>query len=86
MEIVDPRRCSRTRRLLTTDFMELGYQVVCSTDDWHFVHAPRLYVSIVVLGLILMLTVVLYASFSRAPKSRISLFLLGAGFMSWKPA
>jgi len=57
-----------------------------STDDWPFLYMPhRVYpVSyLVVLGLILMLTVVLYASFFREqPKvSHLPFFFLGAGFM-----
>jgi len=61
-------------------------KVDLSTDDWPFLYMPhRVYpVSyLVVLGLILMLTVVLYASFFREqPKvSHLPFFFLGAGFM-----
>jgi spermidine synthase len=61
-------------------------KVDLSTDDWPFLYMPRRVYPVsylVVLGLILLLSFVLYASFFREqPKvSHIPFFFLGAGFM-----
>ena len=61
-------------------------KVDLSTDDWPFLYMPRRVYPVsylVVLGLILLLTFVLYASFFRErPKfSHLPFFFLGAGFM-----
>ena len=61
-------------------------KVDLSTDDWPFLYMPRRVYPVsylVVLGLILLLTFVLYASFFRQrPKfSHLPFFFLGAGFM-----
>jgi spermidine synthase len=61
-------------------------KVDVSTDDWPFLYMPRRVYPLsylVVLGLILLLTFALYASFFREqPKvSHLPFFFLGAGFM-----
>src|SRR5579859_2585526 len=61
-------------------------KVDLSTDDWPFLYMPRRVYPVsylVVLGLILLLTFLLYASFFREqPKiSHLPFFFLGAGFM-----
>ena len=70
----------------TAFYRNSGMKVDVSTDDWPFLYmARRIYpVSyLVVLGLILLLSFVLYASFFREPPemSYLPFFFLGAGFM-----
>lgn len=63
-----------------------GIPVDSSTDDWPFLYMPRRVYPVsylVVLGLILLLSFVLYASFfrERPEASHLPFFFLGAGFM-----
>ena len=63
-----------------------GITVDSSTDDWPFLYMPRRVYPVsylVVLGLILLLSFVLYASFfrERPEVSHLPFFFLGAGFM-----
>jgi hypothetical protein len=67
-------------------YRDSGIKTDVSTDDWPFFYMPhRVYpVSyLVVLGLILLLSFVLYASFfrERPAMSHLPFFFLGAGFM-----
>src|SRR6202790_4069146 len=67
-------------------YRDSAIKVDLSTDDWPFLYMPhRIYpVSyLVVLGLILLLTFVLYATFFREQPSvsHLPFFFLGAGFM-----
>jgi spermidine synthase len=70
----------------TAYYRNSGIKVSLSTDDWPFLYMPqRVYpVSyLVVLGLILLLSFVMYASFfsERPEVSYLPFFFLGAGFM-----
>ncbi|MGB7845108.1 MAG: hypothetical protein WBL63_05790 [Candidatus Acidiferrum sp.] len=70
----------------TAVYRDSGINTDVSTDDWPFFYMPhRVYpVSyLVVLGMILLLSFVLYASFfrERPAMSQLPFFFLGAGFM-----
>ncbi len=67
-------------------YRESTIKVDPSTDDWPFLYMPRRvypFSYLVVLGLILLLTFILYATFFREqPRaSHLPFFFLGAGFM-----
>jgi SAM-dependent methyltransferase len=67
-------------------YRDSGLQVDVSTDDWPFLYMPRRVYPVsylVVLGLIVLQSFVLYASFfeERPETSHLPFFFLGAGFM-----
>jgi hypothetical protein len=70
----------------TAFYRNSGSKVDLSTDDWPFLYMPRRVYPVsylVVLGLIILLSFVLYASLSceRPEMSHLPFFFLGAGFM-----
>ncbi|MGB6882968.1 MAG: hypothetical protein WA621_15470 [Candidatus Acidiferrum sp.] len=84
---IPPELLTETRFVdRTAYYRNSGLKVSLSTDDWPFLYMPRRVYPVsylVVLGLILLLSLVMYASFfsERPDVSYLPFFFLGAGFM-----
>ena len=84
---ISPELLKETRFVdRTAYYRNSGIKVSLSTDDWPFLYMPRRVYPVsylVVLGLIFLLSFVMYASFfnERPDVSYLPFFFLGAGFM-----